>query len=79
MQTCLIIGASCGIGLETAKTLAMHRCHVVLACRSKQRADEAVQYIKTAKATATVDVVELDLESLTSVKNCCNEFLIKYR
>ncbi|XP_021949704.1 WW domain-containing oxidoreductase [Folsomia candida] len=75
----LITGATCGIGLETAKSLAKHGCEVILACRSSSRANEAIEEIKAIKATAIVEFVKLDLESLTSVKTCANEVLIKFR
>lgn len=67
------------LGLETAKSLAKHGCEVILACRSSSRANEAIEEIKAIKATAIVEFVKLDLESLTSVKTCANEVLIKFR
>lgn len=67
------------LGLETAKSLAKHGCEVILACRNLAKAEQAKESIKALKPTAMVDIVELDLESLTSVKNCANEVLIKFR
>lgn len=67
------------LGFETAKSLAKQGCEVILACRDVLKAKKAVDNIKALKPTANVDFVQLNLESLISVKNFANEILIKYR
>lgn len=37
-KVCIVTGASSGIGLETAKALYAMGAHVILACRSEDRA-----------------------------------------
>lgn len=37
-RVCIVTGASSGIGLETAKALYAMGAHVILACRSEDRA-----------------------------------------
>ena len=37
-KVCIVTGASSGIGLETAKALYTMGAHVILACRSEDRA-----------------------------------------
>ncbi|MFE7131362.1 oxidoreductase [Streptomyces sp. NPDC057638] len=60
----LITGASGGIGLETARTLAARGAHVVLACRSEHRGRAAA-----ARIGGSTEVVHLDLGSLDSVRD----------
>ena len=61
--TILITGANTGLGLESAKRLAGGGAKVVIAARSKAKADAAVQAVgKNAVG------VELDLADLKSVK-----------
>ncbi|XP_078236609.1 WW domain-containing oxidoreductase isoform X3 [Pogona vitticeps] len=44
-KTVIVTGANSGIGFETAKSLALHGAHIILACRNMVRANEAVQRI----------------------------------
>ncbi|XP_064169887.1 WW domain-containing oxidoreductase isoform X6 [Anguilla rostrata] len=48
----VITGANSGIGFETARSFALHGAHVVLACRNKTRANEAVGLIQKEWAAA---------------------------
>ena len=45
-KVAIVTGANCGIGLETAKALSSHGAHVILACRSLDRANEAMKQIQ---------------------------------
>ncbi len=75
-KTALITGATSGIGFETALALAHHGCHVILACRSVERGREAAERITQRQSyRVTIDVVECDLESLTSVKKCAEYYI----
>ncbi|KAA8498566.1 Retinol dehydrogenase 12 [Porphyridium purpureum] len=71
----LVTGANTGIGKETARMLAGMGAHVIIACRSKSKGELAAAEIRTSlqrKGTHTtaglLDVVELDLGSLESVR-----------
>ncbi|MCC2655837.1 MAG: putative Protochlorophyllide reductase [Panacagrimonas sp.] len=64
----VVTGANSGLGYWTALHLARRGAHVVLACRSRARADEAAERIVTASAGAHVGVMELDVADLDSVK-----------
>jgi len=61
--TAVVTGANSGIGFHTAKHLAAHGAHVVLACRNTEAARAAA-----AKMTGSTEVAELDLASLASVR-----------
>lgn len=66
-KTIIVTGANSGIGLETARVLAARGAHVVLACRSAERAQEAIDAIKAKHADAKVEHGALDLGDLASV------------
>ncbi len=58
----LITGGNAGIGLETAKQLAKLGHHVIIGCRSAEKAKSAVEEIKTfANNSAAVEAMEVDL------------------
>lgn len=44
-KVCVITGANAGVGLATAKLLAANGANVVMACRSRQRGEAAVQEV----------------------------------
>ena len=45
-RVAIVTGANSGIGLETARELARKGAQVVLACRSPERAEEALADIR---------------------------------
>lgn len=68
-QTVLITGAGSGLGQETARVLAAHGASVVLAVRDAGRAEPAADAARAAATGgATVEVREVDLGSLASVR-----------
>ncbi|XP_074646454.1 WW domain-containing oxidoreductase-like [Tubulanus polymorphus] len=73
----LITGGNCGIGFETARTLALQGAHVVLACRSEAKAREAINAIKTEQPKARVESLHIDLMSLNSVRQCAEAYKSK--
>uniref|UniRef100_A0A803N615 Uncharacterized protein n=1 Tax=Chenopodium quinoa TaxID=63459 RepID=A0A803N615_CHEQI len=70
----LVRGAS-GIGLETARVLALRNAHVIIAARNMNAAKEAKEMILKDNKSARIDVLKLDLSSLTSVRECADKFL----
>ena len=64
----VITGANSGLGLETARALAAKGARVVAACRNVEKGRAAVQKIRDELPAASIDVAELDLASLDSVR-----------
>jgi NAD(P)-dependent dehydrogenase (short-subunit alcohol dehydrogenase family) len=66
----LITGASAGIGQETARALAAHGAGVVLGVRDLEKGERAAGEVRAAAARtgATVDLREVDLASLASIR-----------
>lgn len=73
-MTSIISGATSGIGVETARTLAMRGVHVVIAVRNVDAGKNLKQKIIEEIPAAKLDVLELDLSSLASVKKFASEF-----
>jgi NAD(P)-dependent dehydrogenase (short-subunit alcohol dehydrogenase family) len=66
-RTVIVTGANTGIGLETARMLALKGAHVVLACRSRDKGQAALDRILTEKPSASAALELLDLSDLESV------------
>lgn len=67
-RTAVITGANTGLGYETAAALAAKGARVVLAVRNLDKGQEAVRRIEQATPTARVDLQQLDLTSLESIR-----------
>ncbi|MGG8407731.1 SDR family NAD(P)-dependent oxidoreductase, partial [Streptomyces sp. 12297] len=72
-RTAVVTGATSGIGFETAKELARHGAHVVLAVRDTGKAAVAAARIRAAVPRAELTVQRLDLADLGSVREAAKE------
>jgi NAD(P)-dependent dehydrogenase (short-subunit alcohol dehydrogenase family) len=69
----LVTGVSAGLGVETARVLAAHGAQVVGAARDRAKAKRATAQIgKEAANGGGIDLIELDLASLKSVRACAD-------
>ena len=73
-KTVIVTGANTGIGFVMAKALATKGASVVMACRSEERGKRAMQSIKTDAPDADVEVMQMDLNSLDSVRDFSEKF-----
>src|SRR5207237_234358 len=67
-RTAVVTGANSGLGLVTARELARTGAAVVLACRNVEKGDAAAAEIGAVVPGARLQVAELDLSSLESVR-----------
>lgn len=63
----VVTGANSGLGWETACALSKKNATVVMACRNRDKAESALERIKTSGGTGPLSIMELDLGSLASV------------
>ena len=72
----LVTGVSAGLGVETARALVAHGALVVGAARDRAKAAEATAGVEAeATNTGKLELVELDLASLKSVRSCADALL----
>ncbi|XP_065816810.1 dehydrogenase/reductase SDR family member 13 [Labrus bergylta] len=74
-KTAIVTGSNTGIGKETAIDLAKRGARVVLACRSKQRGEAALEDVKKVSERQHAVFMQLDLGSLKSVRSFAETFL----
>ena len=66
--TIFITGATSGIGFEAAKLLAAKGARVLLGCRSRAKGEAAADRIRDTHAAADLELVDMDLGILASVR-----------
>lgn len=75
-QICLswISGASSGLGAETTRVLALRGVHVVMAVRNMEAGESVREGIVKKIPSAKIDIMELDLSSLESLRKFASDF-----
>lgn len=74
-RTYIVTGANSGAGFATAEQLAKQGAHVIGACR---RVDAGKAAFADLDARGSVEIMELDLASLESVRKFAEAFLAKH-
>jgi protochlorophyllide reductase len=77
-RTAVVTGANSGLGKATARELARRGAHVVMACRSRDRAEDARADLLAEVPDADLPVELLDLASLVSVEAFAKRFADEY-
>ncbi len=72
----IVTGANSGSGFATTEQLARQGAHVVGACRRVNAGKEA--FAESTDLRGTIEIMELDLASLASVRRFAEAFLAKY-
>jgi NAD(P)-dependent dehydrogenase (short-subunit alcohol dehydrogenase family) len=72
----LVTGVSAGLGVETARALVAHGAQVVGAARDLSKAQAATEQVRSQAARGgSLQLVQLDLASLESVRRCADGLL----
>ncbi|CAB5361066.1 unnamed protein product [Rhizophagus irregularis] len=73
----ILTGATDGIGKEMAKFLfGFNPKRLIIPARNKEKGNKLLEYLKSSKGhTDNVEVWEMDLADLQSVKNFANKFI----
>ena len=78
-KVAIVTGANSGIGFETTKGLAAKGAEVVLACRNLEKANLATKEIHSMVRKAKLEIIQLDLADLASVRRFADTFKSKYQ
>ncbi len=70
----LVTGANSGLGWQAARTLAGKGATVVMACRNREQAEQARRAILDEYPQARLELADLDLADLVSVRACAAGF-----
>ncbi len=73
-RNAVVTGANSGLGLVTARELARAGAAVVMACRNLDKGHTAIEQVRAAVPDAQVQLDELDLASLESVRGFAERF-----
>jgi len=72
----LVTGVSAGLGVETARVLAAHGAEVIGAARDLAKAHKATEPVRAEAANGgSLQLIQLDLASLDSVRRCADGIL----
>ncbi len=77
-KVAVVTGGNSGIGFEAAKELARKGAETVLACRSPERGQAALDTLKAEVSGTKAELMALDLASLASVERFATEFTERY-
>jgi NAD(P)-dependent dehydrogenase (short-subunit alcohol dehydrogenase family) len=74
----LITGGSSGLGQETARALAAHGAHVVLTARNLAKGDGVAAAIRESSGNQKVEVMDVELGSMASIRSFAERFLTRH-
>src|SRR5690606_34602657 len=67
-KSVLVTGCSSGIGFETARAPSAHGARVLLACRTRESAEQTASRIRESCPDANLTPVAMDLASFASIR-----------
>ena len=78
-RTTLVTGANSGLGLQTSLALVAKGAHVIMASRNIEKAKQAQTSIAAIHPDASLELLQLDLASLASIRACTDNILHRYQ
>ncbi|CAI0417264.1 unnamed protein product [Linum tenue] len=73
--TAIVTGATSGIGVDTTRVLALRGAHVVMAVRNVEAGKKLKESILKEIPSAKIDVMQLELSSMASVRKFATEYI----
>ncbi len=77
-RVAIVTGGNSGIGYETVKALAHKGAIVIMASRNMDKAGQAADEIRATHPSGSVEVVQLDLNDLESVKEFAGAIMRRF-
>ncbi|OKP97383.1 SDR family oxidoreductase [Paenibacillus sp. P46E] len=77
-KTVLVTGGNSGMGLATSIEMARRGAAVIMACRSRQRGEEALGEVKRQSGSDNIRLMLCDLASFKSIRAFAEEFKAGY-
>jgi len=74
----LVTGGSSGLGQETARVLAERGAHVIITARDVAKGEDVAAAIRSSTGNPRVEVAELELGSLKSIRAFAERFLSRH-
>jgi retinol dehydrogenase-12 len=74
-KTCLVTGATAGIGKAAATELTSRGADVVIACRSREKGERVAAEIERATGRRPIEILTADFASLDQVRGLANAYL----
>ena len=71
-RTALVTGANSGLGFATATALTSKGAHVLLGARDEAKGNKAVDELKSLFPSASIDLIQLDLASQSSIRRAAD-------
>jgi len=73
-RVAIVTGSNSGIGFETARALALKKATVIMAVRNLTKGKEAAEKIRSESEDTVVNVMQLDLSDLESIRKFAGDF-----
>lgn len=77
-KTIIVTGANSGIGKAAVIQLASLGATVIMACRSMERGQKALEEVKEASKSGKIALIQVDMSSQASIKLFADTFKAKY-
>jgi NAD(P)-dependent dehydrogenase (short-subunit alcohol dehydrogenase family) len=77
-RTVIVTGANAGVGRATALGLARLGATVIMLCRSRERGEEAQEFVRRESGNDAVELAVADLASQASIHAFAKEFLNRH-